>query len=104
MHGHRGARVKRISGYAVRTLLLLMLLPAMAAAQQRTLQFVYGRLLDDATRGPIVGGGVSLLMSDGRVALTVFTDSTGSFRLQAPLAGEYMLKAERIGYQTAKSK
>jgi hypothetical protein len=80
---------------------LPLLLPAFVAAQERP-AFVYGRLLDDATRGPIAAGSVSLVTRDGKSAGSAITDSLGHFRVAAP-PGKYRLKAERIGYKTGES-
>jgi carboxypeptidase family protein len=80
----------------------LLLFPSLAGAQERS-AFVYGRLIDDATRGPIVAGSVSLVTQEGRSAASVLTDSLGRFRLAVAQAGKYRLKGERIGYKTGES-
>jgi carboxypeptidase family protein len=84
------------------TLLTLLLLPSLGSAQARS-SFVYGRLIDDATRGPIAAGAVSLVIKDGTRVATAITDSIGQFRIIVKEPGEYRLSAERIGYKTGHS-
>ena len=63
-------------------------------------QTIEGQLLDGATRQPVPVGVVSLLAEEGRVVERVEADSAGRFRIDAPDAGSYFLRAERIGYRT----
>ena len=79
-----------------------LLLPSWLMAQEHG-AYVYGRLLDDATRAPIVGGSVSLVSANGNQVVSVVTDSLGRFRLAVKSSGEFRLKGERIGYQTGES-
>lgn len=72
--------------------LLLALAPAASA------QLVTGRLLDDATREPIVEGRVTLLTADSAELTSVRTDTLGSFRFPIPEGGDYRLGADRLGY------
>jgi len=80
--------------------------PARAAAQTRpeASQIIYGRLIDDASRGPISQAAVHLVDADGRRVQTVLSDSAGRFRFAPFAEGQYQLRAERIGYRTGESK
>jgi hypothetical protein len=78
-------------------LLLLGALPTTLAAQ-----LVQGRLLDEATEKPIVGGTMTLLSKDTR-RNDVTTDSTGAFVLRPTGAGQFRLRAAREGYLAATS-
>src|SRR6056297_744174 len=80
----------------VRALFLIAALLAIPVAAQT----IEGQLLDGATRQPVPVGVVSLLAEEGRVVERVEADSAGRFRIDAPDAGSYFLRAERIGYRT----
>lgn len=77
--------------------------PAPLAAQQMSQPLIHGRLIDDGTRAVIPAVAVHLLTAGGERVLTVFTDSTGTFRMRAPMPGEYRLRGERIGYRTTET-
>jgi len=72
-------------------------------AARRTEQLIIGRLLDDDTGEPIVGGRVELLEAGGRGVANTLTSEDGLFRLLSPVPGSYKLRADRIGYETAES-
>ncbi len=86
------------------------LLPLLTAAilltpAPGTAQVVDGRLLDSGSGDGVEGALVSLVSvgeQSDRVA-SVLTDSTGTFTLRAPEPGSYRLRAQRIGYRTARS-
>jgi hypothetical protein len=65
-------------------------------------QAVRGHLLDLETRGPVLAGTVTLLLSDERIVATG-TDEEGFFVLPVPNPGVYQLEARRLGYATAVS-
>jgi hypothetical protein len=74
-----------------RFLLLLLLLPAFALAQNGTLR---GVILDRTTQRPL--NGVSIQMTDS--SRGTLTDSSGNFTLTAP-TGSYTLTATAVGYK-----
>ena len=69
-----------------------LLLAAPAAAQA-----LEGRVTESATVQPVAGAQVHLLDAAGASVASAVTDAQGGFRLQAPAAGEYRLRAERVG-------
>ena len=73
------------------------LLAAPAAAQE-----VAGTVVE-TSGAPLGGALVTLLDGSGRVVATASSRPDGSFILRAPSAGEYRVKAERIGHATAVS-
>jgi len=85
-----------------RSLLLACTLLAATAASDLTAQGVTGRLVDDATGGPIASATVTLLVADGGALRGVVTDEDGAFHFE-PGTGRFRLRAERIGYRTAES-
>lgn len=66
-------------------------------ARPAAAQAVEGRVLDAQTLEPVPGAAVQLVDSAGQPAGAGVTDSQGIFRVDAPAAGEYRLKAERLG-------
>jgi hypothetical protein len=73
-----------------------------ARALRVTEQLIHGRLIDDETHATIPGGTVELY-SSGRRLLSTIADDHGLFRIVTPIPGNYVLRAERIGYKTADS-
>jgi hypothetical protein len=71
--------------------LFAALFPALLAAQQ-----VEGRVT--AGSGGAPGALVELLDLEGRPAANAATDSTGAFRVTAPSAGSYRLRAGQVGF------
>lgn len=76
--------------------LLAILTPIILVAQA-----VDGRVLDEDTGEAITAAAVFLVDRTGEVVATGLTDSLGEFSLDAPAAGRYRLRGERIGYETA---
>jgi hypothetical protein len=72
--------------------------------QQALVQTIYGRVIDDRTRGPVGTAAVELLDSEGNRIFRVVTDTAGRFRFAPSAEGLYKLRAERIGYRTTESK
>ncbi len=75
----------------------LTLVPALLAAQE-----VQGRVTISGA-GAARGALVELLDAAGRPAASAATDSTGAFRVRAPAAGSYRLRAGQVGYQSTSS-
>jgi hypothetical protein len=74
-----------------------------AGLQPLCAQVVRGRLVDASADRPVASAFVQLLDArDVRVA-GALTDSMGGFVLQARTAGEYRLRAERLGYESVMS-
>lgn len=82
-----GGRVAR------RTLLALAIAPVTAAAQS-----VEGHVTDRASGLPVPGMLVALVDPTGLAIISAITDSTGHYRLVAPAAGTYRLRAAAIGF------
>jgi len=85
-----------------RSLLLTCTLLAATAASDLAAQGVNGRLVDDATGGPIASATVTLLGVDGGTVRGMVTDADGAFHFE-PGTGRFRLRAERIGYRTTES-
>ena len=61
-------------------------------------QVVTGQVVDSATAAPVGEGFVVLLDEQGREVARTLAGADGRFLLQAPRAGRYRLRSERIGY------
>jgi hypothetical protein len=68
-----------------------------AAAANAHAQTVAGRVIDSATRAPVVRANVSLIAGINAVASTR-TDDSGRFQLTTPRAGSYAVRIQLIGY------
>lgn len=66
-------------------------------------QSVQGRLLEVTTHAPIEGAMVWLYDVDDARLHGALTSADGRFRLNAPAAGRYRLRAERIGFEVTTS-
>ncbi len=75
----------------------LPLLPALLAAQE-----VQGRVTTSGS-GRAAGALVELLDASGRPAASAAADSTGAFRVRAPSAGSYQLRAGQVGFRSTQS-
>ena len=64
-------------------------------------QVVEGRLLEGGTRRPVVLALVALVDASITVVDEAITDETGSFRLEAPVPGDYYIVADGLGYEPA---
>ena len=84
----------------MRNVLVLFLLSTVA--QVTGAQTVTGSVRDLGTGDPVFGAMVSLLGSDATAALSVQTDSLGSYRLSAA-TGTYRVRVSRIGYAPSES-
>jgi hypothetical protein len=76
----------------------LFLVPAALAAQT-----VRGHLVEEGTGLPIDGALLVLLDVDGGQRAGSLSNPAGRFEIQAPAAGRYRLRAERIGYRSVVS-
>ena len=74
--------------------LLLLALPAVAAGQ-----VIRGQVVDE-DRNPVSSATVFLLSETEEVLRTVEADDEGDFRLEGISAGFYLLRVERLGYET----
>lgn len=91
-----------ISSSIVRSLApaLLLVLLAVAPAAAQTIR---GTVVEEGTGEPVLGAFVVLLDADGDQRGGAMTDDRGAFTIEAPTAGTYTLRAERIGYHGATS-
>jgi hypothetical protein len=80
-----------------------LLAAAAMAAAPLSAQTLQGRVTDDADARPVAVAIVRLLDAEGEPVVLVLADSAGSYRLEAPEPGEYLLEAERLGYETTRS-
>lgn len=94
MHPNPRSRFRRIAPAALAVLLLLLALPLRA-------QTVAGRVVEAESGLPVPGAVVQLLDGGGARVAAVLADSAGRYRLSAPAAGTYALRAERVGFATA---
>lgn len=83
----------------MRSLLVAALL-ASAAPAALAAQSVEGALRNLDTGEPVEGATVVLFDTSGQVAVGTVTDPKGAFFLQAPGAGTFFLRVERIGFAT----
>lgn len=66
-------------------------------------QTIHGRLLEEQRDVPIEGAVVSLIDVDGEVRASSISDSLGRFTLSPPEAGEYHVRAIRLGYELSRT-
>jgi hypothetical protein len=71
--------------------LLLCAAPARA-------QLITGRVVDDGTQSGVNAATIQLVDSLGTQRASGVSDSTGGFRIMAPMGGRYRLRVEHIGY------
>ena len=71
--------------------------PAAAVAQT-----IHGRVFDAASRQPVAAVALTLFQG-GRVLTTALSDSAGRFALSAGAAGQYHIRASRVGYEDART-
>ncbi|MGD8319699.1 MAG: carboxypeptidase regulatory-like domain-containing protein [Gemmatimonadota bacterium] len=84
----------------IRTL-VLALLALVAASIPLRAQAVLGRVVDEATSGPVSWAELTLLGEEGDTLETVVADSTGWFLFHPHGPGPYRLRVSRIGYRSA---
>lgn len=90
-----GGTLRRWTGVAAACVSALLVTPLVLPAQE-----VRGRVVDEGTGEPVSGVFVSLLaLPSGERADATLTSKNGAYVIQAPAAGRYRLRAERIGYE-----
>jgi len=102
-HGSPAPRPSGMRGAALLRTLCFSLLAAVgstvASAQGLPVE---GSITVQETSEPVFGAAVYLVDSELRVVRAVLSDSVGDFHLTAPQPGEYSLRIERIGFETAR--
>lgn len=87
----------------VRWAFWLSLLTGLAVPAPAASQTLLGRVLDQVNDAPIGGVIVSLVGRDGTERVRTVSDSIGHFMIVPPEEGEYILVADRFGYEEARS-
>jgi hypothetical protein len=103
---HAPTRARCLAGGTYTAIGLSTVLSAVAAllaAAPLSAQIVRGRIVDKVTQAPIQGAFILLVDSAGGQQRGVLSGSSGDFVLEAPGAGRYTLRAERIGYEDTMS-
>lgn len=75
------------------------LLPLAPAAAQT----IRGSIVEETTGAPVDGAIVRLLAPDSTRLMSTLSDDRGRFVLRAPMAGRYIVRAERIGLRATMS-
>ena len=81
----------------------LLICAALFVPHRAQAQTVSGTVVDEAGGAPVRGALVSLLDSAGKRVGSTLTNAQGAFALRAPAAGEFRVRAERVGMSTASS-
>ena len=85
----------------IRIVMLLVCLPALAAAQGTTSRLV-GQVVD--TTGAVLPGVTITLTNEAtKVSFTTVTTEVGSFVFEALISGKYTVKAELVGFKTVEA-
>jgi hypothetical protein len=79
----------------------VLLAAALAAATPVAAQTLRGRVVDTSSEAAVADATLQLLAPDSQVVVAGLSGETGAFALLAPRAGEYLLRVERIGYQSS---
>jgi len=87
----------------MRTRLVLSALLLVASHAPLAAQAVRGEVVEEGSGRPVAGTLVVLLDAQGVQRGAVLTDPRGSFFLQAPGAGRYTLRTERVGWASTTS-
>jgi hypothetical protein len=83
---------------------LLLLAPAPLVGQESEVpSAVFGRAIDQESRAAISGVRIAAIDDRGRERGAAISDSIGSYRITLE-PGKYLLRAQRIGYQTAETR
>ncbi len=77
---------------------LLAVLAGLIVTQPLSAQRVSGVVADSATGAPVGTGFIVLLDEEGNEVARGLSSQAGRFTLEAPRAGRYRLRSERIGY------
>lgn len=81
-----------------RTILRLLALAALLLPASLPGQTVRGRVVEVESGAPVPGAMVVLHDASGRRVAAVLADAAGRYRLSAPGAGTYWVRAERVGF------
>lgn len=81
------------------TAVAVLALMGLLAPRALLAQVISGRVLDEASGGPVAGVTVTLLDSTGVVVGQQTTEADGQFSLSAPQAGTYRLRFQVPGYR-----
>jgi hypothetical protein len=84
-------------------LILAGMAPLLLPSPDLSAQAVRGRLLDASSAEPVAGALVVLLDADGSELVSTVTSARGTYHLRAPGAGQFRLRAERIGFENSLS-
>lgn len=84
------------SGIRVLPLLAALSLLASGALRAQTLE---GRVVDSRTGEPVASAYVALVTQDRRSVVASTADTDGSFSVEAPSPGSYLLHASALGYR-----
>jgi hypothetical protein len=71
----------------------LVLIPAVLQAQT-----IRGRLIDAASRAPVLGGRVEVIDASDRVVVSGLSSGSGAFNLVVPAGGRYRYRVTALGY------
>jgi hypothetical protein len=96
-----GAGSRRSTARAGASLLILLFLFSGSLEAQRPR--IRGTIVDAATDDPILGASVLLLDASGKTLRQTLTGDDGEFVLEAPRAGSYAIRVERMGYRARTS-
>ena len=91
-------RVAPNAGHTIRSLGTAALL-ALAALRSANAQHIRGHVRDVVSDRPIAGVVLTLHGSDSGVVASSISDAAGAWRLNAPGAGTYHVRARRLGYE-----
>jgi 5-hydroxyisourate hydrolase-like protein (transthyretin family) len=81
-----------------RVVLAVVVVASLLGADFVLAQSVNGRVLDDGTGTGIDGVRVVIVKVSGEAVQSAVTAKDGRFQLSVPVAGEYRVRAERLGY------
>jgi Carboxypeptidase regulatory-like domain len=93
--------MNRLIKTAPTTLALIFALAAMTVPASA--QTISGRVVDEERGSPIEGALVTLVDKEGEQHAQALSDIAGRFTISPPEAGEYLLRASRIGYRAGQS-
>lgn len=81
----------------------LVLLSLLALAPGASAQDVQGRVMEEASGGPVAFAGIFVMDEERHVVGSAMADSLGRYSLTLPRPGRYTLLAQRLGYFEAAS-
>jgi hypothetical protein len=81
----------------------ILTISLLACAVSATAQTVRGRLTAREGGAPVAGALVALVDAEGREVRTAVSDRDGRYRIDAPGAGQYAVRVERVGRESVTS-